>query len=214
VTGWEAVSFEELDAIPVAEGLVWHPVRRRLGIHAFGINAYSSEAVGRQVVEKHTEAAADGTGHEEVYVVVRGRATFTIGGETVEAPAGTLVFIRDPLLERVAISEEEGTLVLAVGGEPGRAFEPSAWEWRFAALPAISAGRHAQAISLLEEGLREKPGDAGILYDLACAEALDGRPLAALTHLQEAVHANPGHAERARVDPDLESIRCEPGFPA
>src|SRR5258708_5060252 len=40
-TGWEAVHLDGLDAIPVA-GVVWHPVRRRLGIRAFGINAYSA----------------------------------------------------------------------------------------------------------------------------------------------------------------------------
>ncbi len=159
--GWEAVRFDELDAIPIAEGLVWHPLRRRLGIRAFGINAYTSEAVGSHVVEQHNEAGDGGGGHEELYVVIRGRATFTIAGETLAAPAGTLVFIREPSLERVAIAEEEGTLVLAVGGEPGRAYEPSAWEWYFAASPALKAERWQDAIAMLEEGLRERPGDPG-----------------------------------------------------
>ena len=38
-------------------------------------------------------------GNEELYVVLRGRARFEIDGETVDAPAGTLVFCapEDPL---------------------------------------------------------------------------------------------------------------------
>ena len=75
--GWEAVHVDELDSIPVA-GVVWHPVRRRLGIEAFGMNAYTAEAVGKQIVEEHDESSL---GHQEVYVVVRGSVTFTVGGE-------------------------------------------------------------------------------------------------------------------------------------
>ena len=123
--GWESVNVGDLDAIPFGEGLVCHPVRRRLGIRAFGVNAYTSEETGGQVVEEHDETGSGAGGHEELYVVMRGRARFTIDGEVLDAPAGTLVFISDPKVKRVAISEEEGTLVVAVGGEPGRAYEIS-----------------------------------------------------------------------------------------
>ena len=212
---WEATSFEELDSIPVAEGLVWHPLRRRLGILAFGTNAYTAERVGDQVVEEHDETKGGGEpgGHEEMYVVVRGRATFTLDGETVEAPAGTIVFIRDPTVRRVAVAEDEGTLVLAVGGEAGRAYEASPWEWSFAAKPALRAGRWEEAIATLEDGLAQRPGNPAILYNLACAEAGAGRTADALAHLGEAVRARPAYAELAREDPDLASIRREPGFP-
>ena len=118
-------------------------MRRRLGIRAFGINAYTSEGVGQHVVEEHDETGSGAGGHEEMYVVVRGRATFTLGGETLDAPAGTIVFIRDPAVKRVAIAEEEGTLVLAVGGEPGAPYEVSPWECvlrRDARAPRRSAG--------------------------------------------------------------------------
>ena len=214
MTGWEAVHIDDLDAIPVAHGLVWRPVRRRLGIRAFGVNAYTSEAVGDQVVEEHDETGSGAGGHEELYVVVRGRATFTIDGETVDAPAGTLVFVREPALKRVAIAEEEGTLVLAVGGEPGRAYEVSPWEFSFAAAPLLKAGRFDEAIALLNEGLAEHPRNASLLYNLACAEAQTNHPLEALTHLREALLINPGYSENARSDPDFDPIRAEPGFPA
>ena len=123
------------------------------------------------------------------------------------------MFIRDPSLRRVAIAEEEGTVVLAVGGEPGRAYQVSPWEWNFSAMPLLRAGRWEEAIAELEDGLREYPENASILYNLACAEAQAGLPLDALTHLQEAVRRNPKYAENARADSDLDPIRREPGFP-
>ena len=74
-------------------------------------------------------------------------------------------------------------------------------------------GRLDEAIELLTRDLRDRPGDAAALYNLACAEARGGRSADALEHLRAALAAVPAYAERARVDPDLDSIRGEPGFP-
>jgi tetratricopeptide (TPR) repeat protein len=208
--GWEAVHVDELDAIPVA-GVVWHPVRRRLGVEAFGINVYTAEAAGKHVVEEHDERTL---GHQEVYVVVRGRATFTVGGETIDAPSGTIVFIRDPALRRVAVADADDTLVLAVGNAAGRVYQPSAWEHAFAAAPLLDAGRYDEALELLADGLREHPGNASLLYNLACAEARAGRQDDALAHLREAAAKEARYGERARADPDFDSVRSEPGFPS
>jgi hypothetical protein len=129
-----------LDAVDPVEdhGLsidaAWLPVRHHLGIGAFGINAYIAEQPGEVVIEDHDEADL---GHQELYVVIRGRAEFTLGEETAEAPAGTFVFFEDPALRRKAVALEPGTAVVAVGAEPGRAFSPSEWETRrTASLPA------------------------------------------------------------------------------
>jgi tetratricopeptide (TPR) repeat protein len=215
VSGWEVTSFGELDSVPLFEGLVWHPVRRRFGIQAFGINAYTAEKPGELVVEEHDEKGDGGAGgHEELYVVVSGRATFTLGGEPVEAPAGSLVFISDPAVRRKAIAEEAGTLVLAIGGVPGKPFEVSAWESYFAAMPALREQRYDDAIAMIEQGLSERPGHPALLYNLACAESLAGRSLDALAHLQQAVAADPKSREQAAADPDFDPIRHEPGFPA
>jgi tetratricopeptide (TPR) repeat protein len=214
VSSWEVTSFDSLAAIPVGEGVVWRPLRKQFDIRAFGTNAYTSEGVGQHIIEEHNELGAGGGGHEELYVVIRGRATFTVDGETTDAPAGTLIFIRDPALKRFAIAEEDDTLVLAVGGEPGKAYELSPWEFNFSALPVLAAGRYEEAIAMLEAGLVEHPGNASILYDLACAESLHGLAAAAIAHLAEAIQGNPKFAARALVDPDFEPIRGEPGFPA
>ncbi len=211
--GWEAVHVDDLDAIPVA-GVVWRPVRRRLGVRAFGINAYTAQSIGGNVIEEHDETGSGAGRHEELYVVVRGRATFTIDGKTEDAPAGTIVFIRDPALRRVAVAEEEDTMVLAIGGEPGQAYEVSPWEYYFAAAPLLDAGRFDEAIATIAACLQDRPSNPSVLYNLACAESRAGRTADAIAHLEEAIGANPKYVEIARRDPDFEAIRTEPGFPA
>jgi tetratricopeptide (TPR) repeat protein len=104
--------------------------------------------------------------------------------------------------------------VLAVGGEPGRAYEPSPWEHNFAVVPLLRDERWDEAIAELEAGLREHPGNAAILYNLACAESMSGRTVDALDHLQEAIRRNPPYRENALTDPDFAPIRHEPDFPA
>jgi hypothetical protein len=207
---YEVGRFDDLEAIPVAEGLVWHPIRRRFGINAFGINAYTAEAVGGHVVERHTEQQL---GHEEVYMVVNGRARFILDEEEIDAAAGTMVFIRDTAVQREAIAEEPGTLVLAVGAKPGAAYEESAWETMFYALPASRAGDWETAIALHEEALAERPGHSALLYNLACMECLGGRHQDALLHLQEAGKLDQRWVEDAQKDTDFDAIRREPGFP-
>ena len=92
---------DELELYPIAgqDGLTWRPVRRHFDIQAFGVNAYTAEEAGQRLVEAHRE---EENGHEELYVVVTGRARFTVAGEEIDAPAGTLVFVRDPAASRKA----------------------------------------------------------------------------------------------------------------
>jgi tetratricopeptide (TPR) repeat protein len=189
---------------------VWRPVRRRFGIQAFGVNAYSPGATGR-VVEEHTEADLS---HQEIYLVLRGRARFTVDGNEHELGPGELVFVRDPSLRRGAVAVTDDTVVLALGGKPGAAHEPSAWETMFAAVPAAREGRWDDAIRLHEEALTEQPGSAPLLFNLACMESRGGRPLDALLHLKQAVDIDPKWAEYAAEDSDFDPIRAEPGFPA
>src|SRR5512134_2412989 len=136
--GWQSVRLEEIEPIPVVGGkLLWRPVRRTLDIGAFGINAYVAPAAGGDVVEEHTEQSL---GHEEIYLVLTGHATFELDEETLDAPAGTIVFVRDPAVKRHARADEPGTSVLAVGGPRDKAYEPSPWEHWFAAERHRSSG--------------------------------------------------------------------------
>ena len=133
--------------MPVNSGeFVWRPVRRRFGISAFGSNAYSAEKAGQRVIEEHFER----DGHEEMYVVLRGRATFTLGDDELDAGPGTLVFVR-PGTRRGAIAAEDDTFVLAVGAKPGVVFEPSLWEDVFAAYSYAEQGK-------LDRGARARAG--------------------------------------------------------
>jgi quercetin dioxygenase-like cupin family protein len=204
-------TLDQLDAIPVSHGLLWRPVRRRFGLMGFGVNAYTAEEVGGQVVEEHTEERLQ---HEELYTVVRGRATFTLDGEEIDAPATTFVHIHDPYVRRMATAQTPDTLVLALGGRPGSAYRVSAWESLFAAIPATRAEDWAQAIRLHEEALVEHPGNASLLYNLACIETLAGRHHDGLRHLRDAVELDPKTADWAQGDSDFAAIRHEPGFPA
>ena len=202
---------DELDRIELEDGFVWRPVRRRFGIRAFGVNAYSPSEAGAQVIEEHTE---ESLGHEEIYLVLRGRARFTIGEDAHELGPGELVFIRDPTLRRGAVGLDADTLVLALGGKPGAAHEVSAWEAMFAAVPAMRAEDWDEAIRIHGEALdREEGAPAPLLYNLACLEARAGRHLDALLHLNRAVELDPVWAERAARDSDFAAIREEPGFP-
>lgn len=200
---------DELDAIEMPEGFTWRPARRRFGIRAFGTNVYTPGSSG-QVVEEHTEGQL---GHEEIYLVLRGRVRFTIDGNDHELGPGQLVFVRDPSLRRGGVAMTDDSAVLAVGGRPGEAHEISAWEYVFAALPHVQAGRLDEAERVMNEGLEEKPGDPAMLYNLARLEARAGKTEAALDHLQAATGANERFLEAAQKDEDLASIRDDPRFP-
>ena len=202
---FETVHLSELDAIPGPGTLLWRPVRRRLGIQAFGMNAYTAETAGEDLVEEHTEETYR---HEEVYFVVSGHATFTVAGEEIDAPAGTFVFIGDPSVRRYAVAREAGSTVLAVGGRPGEPFKESGWEYSFAAQPHVDAGDYERAVEVACEGLPRHADDAGLLYNIACWEALAGRREDALAHLRQAFELKPQKVQEwAKDDADLDSLR-------
>ena len=203
----KTVRIDDIEGLPVLGTLVWKPVRRTLGITAFGINAYTAGKAGDEVVEDHTEQT-----HEEAYIVVSGHATFTVDGEEIDAPAGTIVFLDDPEQRRHAIATEAGTTVLAIGGEPG-AHPISSWEYIFPSLPARNAGDWGTARTILEEALAECDIPA-IRYHLACVEARAGNADRALEELRVACEARPDYAALAAQEDDLASLKDDPRFPA
>jgi tetratricopeptide (TPR) repeat protein len=189
----------------------WFPIRRHFEVQAFGINAWTAREADAPVIPEHDEHPS---GHEELYVVTAGHARFTIGDEEVDAPLGTIVFVRDPALARGAVAREPGTTVLTVGGRPGEPFRPRAWELNRDAIALFDEGKHAEARKMLADALElgRYEDRAGLLYNLACAEAQLGETSAALEHLRGALLERPDWAEGAVRDADLDPLRGEPRF--
>jgi hypothetical protein len=160
----EAIRLSEHEPARIGP-VLWQPIRSRLGVRAFGINAYVAEKAGDALVPEHdeTEAGAGRQRHEELYVVLTGRATVRGGGETVDAPAGTVVFFADPGERRSATAAEPGTTVLAVGGPAGEAYETPPWEYWLRARLARDRGDEDEARSIAEEGLARYPGEEPLL---------------------------------------------------
>jgi tetratricopeptide (TPR) repeat protein len=162
-------------------------------------------------VEAHEETTL---GHEEVYLVLSGRATFTLGDETLDAPAGTVVFIRNPAVVRHARAEEDGTQVLAVGGPREAAFEPSPWEDFFAATRHRAAGDYEAYLTELEEALERRPDHPATLYNVGRAKLLLDRPDEAMADIRRALELNPALRDYAACDEDLASLRERPDWPS
>jgi tetratricopeptide (TPR) repeat protein len=209
VSGYEVLSLDELDRYPGATQVLL-PIRRRLGFRPFGVNAWLGENVGDHIIERHREAG----GHEELYVVLRGVANFTLGEETFEAPVGTIVHAKPGTL-REATAAEPGTIVLAVGAKPGEAFTPSPWEDFHVAFALLKRGDERDARALMEQALERDPDAWQGAYNAACFEAIAGRPDEALERLRTAVErGGPDVKGYADDDPDFDALRDDPRYAA
>jgi hypothetical protein len=184
------------------------PVRERLGIHAFGINAFTPREDGT-LINDHDEAG----GQEELYLVLDGNATFVIDGETVEAPAGTFVYV-PPESRRSATGD--GT-ILVIGGTVGEAYQGLDWgdAWRFHSdsMAAYGEQRYADALASVREGLAHTPDHPGFLYNYACFATLAGETGdETFGHLQRSIELFPRFREQARSDSDFAAVRDDPRF--
>jgi len=189
-------------------------IRRDAGIESFGVNAFYQADGGAFVIGEHDELGPAGGGHEELYVVVAGDCTFTVDGEELDAPVGTAVFVRDPATKRSARAKEDGTIVLAVGGRPGEAFKPGPIESISGFFRTYREKDYEGALGILRSGLETNPGNAFILYNVACMETLLGHGEEALETLAKALAAWPAYKELAANDEDLAPLRDDPRFQA
>ena len=206
-SGYRVVHFDEIERKRSGK---WFPIRSELDIEAFGVNAWTAEP-GEEAINDHDELPS---GHQELYLVVTGRATFTVDGEEVDAPAGTIVFVGDPASRRKAVPSEEDTVVLAVGAKPGEAYTVRGWELSDDAMPFFASGDFQGAYEVLAAADENHPDNATVLYNLACAEAQIGKADEAVEHVRRAVELDEGLRELARDDSDFEPIREHPGFVA
>ncbi len=185
------------------------PVREHFGIRAFGVNAYRP-GKGGSLIGEHDET---GSGQEELYVVLDGKATFEIDGETVDAPAGTFVFVR-PESQRKATGD--GT-ILALGATPGEAYQAldwgEAWPFHRDSMVAYGDQRYTDAVEAVRAGLEHMPDHPGLHYNYACFATLAGDSDDDMfAHLRRAVELLPRFREDAHRDDDFAAVRDDPRF--
>ena len=195
------------DVEPIAIGdLTWLPLRRALGATGFGIGAWTAAEAGDELIEAHDETSTGAGGQQELYLVLGGRATFTVGDREVDAPAGTMVLV-EVGTHRSAVAAEADTTVLVVGGRPGAALPPSPFEHYYAAQPAYDAGDYDRAVAIAREGLEDWPDHPLIHYQLACFHARAGRLDDARRSLDIAFAGDERTRGWAAEDDDLAALR-------
>jgi mannose-6-phosphate isomerase-like protein (cupin superfamily) len=204
---WQSTRLGEIEEI--SDGRVpWRPVRHHFGIASFGINAFTGKAAGDRLINEHDETD---DGHEELYLVHSGHARFELDGETLDAPAGTLVYA-GPEVTRTAFAEEAGTTLIAVGGVPGKAYEAGGWEIWVPFAPLYEAGEYEQLADRLGPVLADDPPYPVVHYNAACVFSLAGRTDEALAQLRRAVELSDTVRTYAADDSDLDAVRGEPAF--
>jgi tetratricopeptide (TPR) repeat protein len=186
------------------------PIRMHFGITSFGANAWTGREAGDRIVNEHDEAQ-EYDGQEELYLVQSGRASFELDGERFDAPAGTFVFAA-PGVKRTAFAEEPGTTIIALGGSPGKAYEPSGFELWAPLRPLYEAGEYGEAADRARELSEAHPEYTGLLYNLACCESLAGRADDAIAHLRLAIDRSESFRAMAGGDSDFDPIRDEGAF--
>ena len=209
MSGYAAARLDQIDE--VADGRCpYRPVRHHFGIIAFGINAWTAREAGDRIINEHDESVDQGL-QEELYFVQQGHARFELDGQRLDAPAGTLVFVR-PGVKRTAFAEEPQTTLIAVGATPGEAYEPTGLEVWAPLRPLYEAGKYGEVADRLREAVNAHPEYRVLAYNLACCESLAGRTDDAIDHLRQAID----HSERLRSlaadDTDLDPIRGQPAF--
>jgi tetratricopeptide (TPR) repeat protein len=208
VTGYVVSNLDEIEVI--SDGRCpWRPIRHHLGITAFGVNSWTARDAGDRIINEHDEDEADG--NEELYLVLKGHATFQLDGERVDAPEGTLVFAT-PGVKRTALAEEAGTTILAVGAVPGKAYEPAGWELWAPVNRFYQAGDYEAAIEAAKPVVEASPQYSAPLYNLACCESLAGRTDDAVEHLRRAIEVSERLRQLAREDSDFDPIRDDARF--
>src|SRR5438270_12116720 len=109
MSGYAVAHLDEIDEIEDGRE-PWRPVRHHFGITGFGVNAWTARDAGERIINERDESDES---NEELYVVLRGRATFELDGERVDSTHGTLVFAR-PGVKHTSAAEEAETSIYAL----------------------------------------------------------------------------------------------------
>ena len=208
MAGYAVAHLDEIEEFSDA-GSHYRPIRHHLGVTAFGVTAWTARAAGARIINEHDED--DPTADQELFLVLRGHAVFELDGDRVDAPAGTLVFA-PPRTKRMASAAEAGTIIIAVEGTPGKAYEARGWELWAPLAPLYAAGEYGDVADRLSALVAANPQYPMLFFNLACCESQCGRTREALDHLRHAIEMSEEFRQSAREDSDLDPLRAEPAF--
>ena len=209
MTAYQVAHLHEIDELDDGR-CPYRPVRHHFGITSFGMTAWPAREVGDRILNEHDEADANDRS-EEHYLVQSGRAVFELGGERVDASAGTFVFA-PPGVKRTAFAEEPGTTIVAIGGVPGQAYTPVGWELWAQFRPHYEAGEHVALVDRRPPAVHANHHNPLLASNHACLESLTGRTDDAIEHLRQAIDASEQFRGYAKGDSDLDAIRDTPAF--
>jgi hypothetical protein len=209
MSGYQVARLEEIEELDDGRQ-PYRPVRHHFGITSFGMTAWTGRETGDRILNEHDEADTEDRS-EELYLVQSGRATFELDGERVDAPAGTFVSVA-PGVKRTAFADERGTTVVAIGGFPGKPYDPVGWELWMPLGKRYEAGEHEAVAELLRPMVEANPQYPLLSYNLACLESLLGNTDDAIAHLRDAVEGSARFRDYAKGDSDLDAIRDRPEF--
>ena len=105
--GYSVVKIADIE--PAGPGGAVRFVRRELGVEAFGVNWF--EIPPNTEGHEHNE---EGSGQEEVNVIIRGSGVYRVEGQEIPFETGT-VFRFDPETTRQPVAGPEGMTMIAVG---------------------------------------------------------------------------------------------------
>ena len=201
------VAADDLPSIAIDTGGRWAPLNELLGLDGLAAGVWSHAEVGGELIEDHDETTAGAAPHDELYVVLAGRATFLVGDVEHDAPAGTIVHAAVGT-RRHAVAAEPNTRVLAPGGPPGTIAAPSAWTRWQRAYALRDANDPDGALAQLRAGLEDHPGHPLIHYHLACLLCTTRGDLGeAREHLARAQAGDERTIAWAADDEDLAPLR-------
>ncbi|MFY9487736.1 MAG: hypothetical protein WAP35_03440 [Solirubrobacterales bacterium] len=113
----------EMEAMSGFEGVSLTPLRRELGVTAFGLNLLRIDPVENPQYPNHDHTDS---GQEEVYVPIAGSATIKLDGQEERAvTVGEMIRVA-PETTREWLPGPDGVTLLAIGCAPGKQYEPPA----------------------------------------------------------------------------------------
>lgn len=120
--GWKMADVHNVPPMEASFTKGWHSLRWYFDIQGFGVNAFTRNK-GEWLTKEHDEKD---TGQQELFIIMEGKAEFTINGKKVLAPAGTIIEI-EPEVKRSADALATPTTMLIIGAPAGKKYLPASW---------------------------------------------------------------------------------------